>query len=89
MVAGSDSVSSEGGGGGIVGSIGCGAADGGTAVGVVVGADVGAVEVSVGVAGGGGGTLGLICCALRDRIPVRKNIPKNTMDAGRLMWRAD
>ncbi len=73
----------------MVGSIGCGVADGGAAAGVDVGASVGAAGVSAGVEGGGGGTLGLICCALRDRAPANKNIPTNTMHASRFMSRAD
>src|ERR1039457_6823370 len=60
------------------GSIGCGVADGGAAA--------GAAGVSAGSGGGGGGTLGLICCALWDRAPASKNIPK-TMHAGRFMLR--
>jgi len=85
----SDPDSSEGGGGGTVGSIGFGAAVGGAAEDAGVGEAVGTVGVSAGAEGGGGGTLGLICCALRDRAPASKNTAKNTMDAGRFMWRAD
>jgi hypothetical protein len=65
----------------MVGSIGCTGAEGDVAVGPVAGA----VGVSAGVEGGGGGTLGLTCCALRDRAPANKIIPKNTMHAGRFM----
>jgi hypothetical protein len=62
----------------MLGSIGCGAADGGAdAVGGVEvdgEAAVGAAGVSAG--GGGGGTLGLTCCALRVRGPASKKTPK-------------
>ena len=72
----------------MAGSIGCGAADGGAAAGAA-GAFVGVAGVPAGAEGGGGGTLGLICCALRDRAPASKNIPKKTINAGRFMFRAD